>query len=106
MGIKQFEENGYIYTGIDWGESSEFQAGIVLGPPESLKDLLDMSNNLTPVTLKKLFVELNMAGLYNAEDVNGKRSVLAQIVKRVTGKLDNSLIRQILHLYQVDFYGE
>lgn len=71
--------------------------GIVVGPP-------DLSG--LPLSLKErkaLQTALVKQGLVTAPDLKGKGLVLRRLLQEL--KLDPSLARQIINLYQIDYYG-
>lgn len=69
----------------------DYSTGAFLGPPE-------LKINLLPDEIKKLRCALVEHQLYNAEQLNGKRSVLVQIVKEL--RLNPAVVREITAIYQ------
>lgn len=71
-----------------------YRYGIEIGPPDLSS--LELSKDL----IKELNNRLVKARIVCYEDTQGQRGAILDIVKRVTGKKNKTLVKQVLALYQ------
>lgn len=98
--VKYTDDSGLMWMVLvpDGTPEKEYDQGAVLGPP----DLKPLGLNIR--TTKALHNKLVENDLYAAPRLMGKRAVLRKILTEL--RLDHKLLRQILILYQNDYYGD
>lgn len=78
--------------------TDDYGKGILIGPPDiSSLPLSDERQRL----LNNLLCE---AGMYDYTGIKGRRRELLDIIQRVNGSRDMELLKQILAIYQHQFY--
>jgi len=94
-------ENGSIQIKEVPDEASpeQYKYGILIGPP----DLSGLS--LTNRQIKQLSSELALKGFGDYSDTQGRRSELLDIIRTVLNKRDKNLLKQILEIYQAEYFG-
>lgn len=97
MQIEKYIEDGRAWS-VLVAPGIEPEFGIRLGPP----DLSGMVSDQD--LLKKLYMMLVDAGLYNAPQLLGKRGVLRRIFDAL--HLPPTDMRTLIWLYQRDYYGD
>lgn len=85
------DENGYLWASALPDDTMECGNWPIIGPPEGIAN-------------KELHNGLVKAGFYNAFDVLGQRPKLLKLLDELG--LDRSYVRQVVHIYQRDYYME
>ena len=81
----------------DDADPKTYKWGILIGPP----DLSDLP--LSVKKIKELVVFLVLADFGNYQDTQGRRDEILEIILKVTGKKDKTLLKQILYIYQKEY---
>jgi hypothetical protein len=102
MRVNYSEENGDIQIREvpDKADPKSYKYGVVIGPP----DLSDLS--LSSKLIKQLSRELALAGFGNYKDTMSRRGELLDVVRKVTGNKDKTLLKQILYIYQKNYFED
>lgn len=100
MKIVCFIENGYARAKAVPNDADKelYEYGIDLGPP-------DLSGlGLPELTLKALSIDLVEHNMYIAPLLMSRRKELLELLDK--HKIDRRLLRNMLNIFQMDFYGE
>lgn len=97
--VTYIDEDDVAYLAQVPINSNDPESGIILGPPDELSDL-----NIPVDKLKLLRRELVEAGWYMAPQLMNKREELFRIVRKLELSHPKQVVREILHIYQADFY--
>ena len=102
MRVNYVSENGLpqIREVPDGADPKTYKYGILIGPP----DLSDLS--LSNKQIRELTKELVKLDIGDYNDTRGRRNEILDALKRVVGRKDKELLRQVLTIYQRSIFEE